>query len=426
MKPAFVFCVFPPETPPAAVMAGELAEFFARRGDAVTVIAPFPSRPQGRIYDGYRRSWRLDEIYQHARVRRVPCATIGRRRSGVRRILENVTFGFTSAVALALVPRPDVVVVEAWPVLASLMVLTVCAMRSVPSIYYIQDLYPEAMVSAGLIRADGLAAKALLLLDRLACRTASTNVVISPSMAAYVGVTRRVSADRVDVIPNWLDLSTMHPGNDGSQWRRAVGIGDSDFVALFAGTVGHASGAGVLTEVARLLADTPRIRIVCVGEGPLKQEIEAQERRERLTNLMLLPFQPRDRVAAMHAGADVCLLTTAPGMGVSSVPSKLITYLAMARPVIASVPAESDVARMIEDERLGWLVRPGNAQSLAGAIRRAAALPVGERRAMGARARRVAEERHSTQSAVERFSALFDALTNKRQEAPTTKSRAAV
>jgi colanic acid biosynthesis glycosyl transferase WcaI len=117
----------------------------------------------------------------------------------------------------------------------------------------------------------------------------------------------------------------------------------------------------------------------------------------------------------MHSAADVFLLPTAPGMGASSVPSKLITYLAMSRPVVACAIPGSELATAVEEEGVGWVVPPADALSFAVAIRHAKGLGAGPRADMGIVARRLAVSRHSTESAIERFSKLF-------QEAVTSTS----
>ena len=128
---------------------------------------------------------------------------------------------------------------------------------------------------------------------------------------------------------------------------------------------------------------------------------------------MLLPFQPRERVADMQSAADVMLLTTSAQMGTTSVPNKLITYLAVARPVICAVPADTDLARLVVERRLGVVVPPENPSALAVAIQalakdRAALLE------MGQRSRAVALERYSLQSAVASFDRLFEELRLER------------
>jgi colanic acid biosynthesis glycosyl transferase WcaI len=135
--------------------------------------------------------------------------------------------------------------------------------------------------------------------------------------------------------------------------------------------------------------------------------MEREIARRGLTNLVLLPFQPREKVADMQSAADAMLLTTSAEVGASSVPSKLITYLAVGKPVICAAPADTDIAALIRERQLGLVVPPEDPASLADAIRHMAALDAPERLEIGRRARAVALERYSLESALARFTRLF-------------------
>jgi colanic acid biosynthesis glycosyl transferase WcaI len=244
-------------------------------------------------------------------------------------------------------------------------------------------------------------------IDRWVCRRADCNVVISNGAAALLARSRRIPAAKLRVISDWLDLSSIAPTTDGPAWRKENGLADNELMFMFAGTMGYLSRVDLLVEVAEKLHAQDRIRLVCVGQGPLKPRMEEEIRRRGLKNLTLLPFQPREKVSDMQSAADVMLLTTSAQIGSTSVPSKLITYLAVAKPVICAVPEGTDVARLVQEKQLGLVVPPENPAALADAITHMSAIEHSARAAIGQRARAVALERYSLESAVVRFDALF-------------------
>lgn len=407
MKITFVAHVFPPEPDPTAVMANELVRGWEEAGHDVLVISPFPNRPGGEIYPGHRRRLFARATHSRSPHVRVPTWLIGRQRKGRDRVLENASFGAASAVAAALTRKPDLIVLESWPILAYLPVLAVAKARGVPVINYVQDVYPEAAIAGGIVRADSAAARVLHRLHSWVCSVSSQNVAISPGMADMLAATRGVPRERFTVIPNWLDLSAIRPHEGPSTWRAENGIGADEFVCMFAGTLGYASGADVLVEVAERLRDVQRIRIVCVGDGVHKAAMADAIERRGLHNLTLLPFQPRERVAEVQSQADVMLLTTSADMGLSSVPSKLVTYLAVGRPVICAAAPDTDIARLVDDERLGATCRPGDPESLAAAIRQLADCSAESRADMAARSRETAVRSYSREAALAAFERLF-------------------
>ena len=410
MRIALVSAVFPPEPEPSSVMAAELASAWARAGHEVVVISPIPNRPRGAVYPGFERRLWTRAAFEGAQSLRVRSWLIGERRRAVDRILENLTFGLGSAAALLLQSRPDVVVVESWPILATATVVAECALRGIPVINYIKDIFPEAATAAGFLRSPSRVTSALMALDRWVCHRAAVNVVISERAAAFFGRSRRLPPEKVVSIPDWLDLTAIAPTGGGPAWRRNVGLDVDARVFMFAGTMGHASRVDILVSVAEKLRHRDDIRLVCVGQGVLKSPMAAEIDRLGLKNLLLLPFQPREMVPDMQSAADAMLLTTSAEMGFSSVPNKLITYLAMGKPVICAAPPETDAAVLVRDHDLGFVVPPEEPSMLAEAIERMATLDPGRLADTGQRARSIAIERYSLPSALSRFERLFDAL----------------
>src|ERR1035437_398785 len=83
-------------------------------------------------------------------------------------------------------------------------------------------------------------------------------------------------------------------------------------------------------------------------------------------------------VPLLQSLGHVCLLPLRKGAGMSSIPSKLMAYMLSARPVLATVDAESDTASAISEAQCGWAGEPENVQGLAEAMRNVAAFPAPE------------------------------------------------
>lgn len=408
MRITFVVAVYPPESEPAAVMAGQLVRSLGRAGHVVTVVCPFPNRPTGRIYGGYRRRLWSHETNGTATMLRVWTWFIGARRRTFDRLLENVSLGVSAGLALLLLPRPDVVVVEVWPIFAQTVCALVCRLRGIPMVNYIQDVYPEAACAAGLLEETGRRAALLRDVDRWVSARAAANVVISPRMKDFLVERRKLPSERFHVVENWLDLDEIKPVPVDQAWRGGLGIGPQDFLCMYAGTLGLASGASVLVEAAARLEWNRGVWIVCIGEGVLRDVMSRQVAELGVSRMRMLPFFPRDAVSAVQSCADAMLLTVAPSVGVSSVPSKLITYLAVGKPVICAVPTASDIADLVSGECLGEVVPPGDAAALSHAILRVREMGEADRERMGQRSRRVALNRFSIDSALRRFNAILE------------------
>jgi colanic acid biosynthesis glycosyl transferase WcaI len=420
MNILFIVSVFPPEGEPSAVMAEELSCAWVQSGHRVTVVCPFPNRPHGVIHPGFKRTWRFKCIVNGIIVVRLWTWLIGRRRTRINRLLENLTFGFSSSIYVLLAKRPEVVVLETWPLIAQLCVLLVCLLRGIPLINYVKDLYPEVLSAAGILGEHSRLHRFLLGLDAFTSRRSTHTVAISDSVRHHVAKTRKV--DQLSVIRDWLNLDTIRPFPGQSRWRNEIGLRKEDFVFMYAGTIGHASKVDVLCEAARQTASASDIRIVCIGEGILKARMLEEQETFNLTNLLILPFQPRERVSEVLSSADVMLMLASRNLRFSSVPSKFITYLAAGKPMICSVDATSEIGMIVRENGLGFVVEPEDPRALANAMRTVSKLDRACLREMGARAREFAVNNYSLQRATKDFDRLFSSLEVLSQDWTSRKS----
>ena len=66
--------------------------------------------------------------------------------------------------------------------------------------------------------------------------------------------------------------------------------------------------------------------------------------------------------------ADISIVLTKKGFGLTSVPSKVLGYMAAARPVLAAIDKDSDTADLIRNADSGVIVQPENPQEITEAI----------------------------------------------------------
>jgi colanic acid biosynthesis glycosyl transferase WcaI len=357
---------FPPEHAPIGYMLKELAEELACQGHHVTVITGFPNHPGGVLFPGYTKSWRHEELLGNVRVVRTWLFT-SPARSFLSRVLTFLTFTVTSSLSVFRHPGPDLIFAVFQPLTLGLTLPVVAKLRGSRLVLNVQDLHPDALVTTGVLTNRGAIAL-LRRLETFGYRRARALVVICDGFRDHV-VRHGARSDRVAVIGNWIDTEAVAPGDRNNAVRSELGGTSDSFIALYAGTIGHASGAEVVVDAARLLHEEPAIRIAFVGDGPLVPILKTRAESFALRNLAFLPFQPRERLSLVQACCDVAIVSLRPGQGRLSIPSKVLGYMAAARAVIASVDEDSETARLIERAGCGVVVRPGDAQALAGAIR---------------------------------------------------------
>ncbi len=384
MRILIITYVYPPEHAPAGIMLAELAEDLARVGHQVTVLTGFPSHPSGPLFEGWKARWRRQEqtLGGFTLVRCMHSFVPRFRLAG--KMWYYFTFAISSFCVGLLLGRCDVLMAQSTPVFGGFTAIVLGKLRRAKIFYWIHDVHPESAINAGLMRRGALS-WAMKSVDTWICRRCSTVAVPTEEMRQVI-LDRGLRPDRVVIQRHWVDAGRIYPSPRHNDWRQRWGIGQDDFVALYAGTVGYISGASIIIEAARLLRQRESILFLFVGDGPLKADLQDQAMQHGLTNVRFLPFQPEADLNAMQAAADVGLVTLKPLSGSTSIPSKMYGYMSAGRAVIASVAPESSVARLIREGGCGWILPPADPEAVAVAIAYAASHP-DECRQRGDRAR---------------------------------------
>jgi glycosyltransferase involved in cell wall biosynthesis len=222
-----------------------------------------------------------------------------------------------------------------------------------------------------------------------------------PIMEREFGVPRR----KVTVIPNWAPLETLPVLPKDNDWSRAHGLQDC-FVYLYTGTLGMKHNPDLLLQLARQCRDHPRARVVVISEGIGADWLRARLEEDKVTNLLLLPYQPFRVLPQVLAAGDVLVAVLEEDAGVFSVPSKVLTYLCAARPLLLAVPAVNLAARIIREQQAGLTVPPSGTQEFLAAAARLMDEP-GTAAEMARRARAYAEEHFNIEAIAERFEKLL-------------------
>jgi colanic acid biosynthesis glycosyl transferase WcaI len=352
---------------PAAVMAQELAQGLVQNGDEVTVVTGYPNHPYGRLFPGYQMKWvSFENVDGYHLIR--GCHPVHPSSAHPIRALMLISKVLAYLIGVRYAPPPDVILsFELEPLIGPILTSFMARRFGAKSVNLIFDLYPDTLRNLYTVGSPGLWTAGYTL-EKLAYDISDRIVVLSEGFSRILISEKGVPPEKVACIPVWLDAQDITPMAKKNPWRQEMSIPEEKFVILHAGTIGAIAGAEVILEAAQRLSAQQDLLFLIVGDGAAKQDIQARAQSLVLDNVRFLPFQPRERLSELQATADVSLVTLLPGQGRASVPSKVIGYLAAARPVIASVDLDCDTSEMINKADCGVVVQPGDGQVLAETI----------------------------------------------------------
>ena len=370
---------------PESFRINDLAVALVERGHAVTVLTGMPNYPTGRFYPGYGPLRPAKEQRDGVRILRVPLLPRGLHRAW-QLALNYVSF--TLSASLLGPPRCrgsfDVLFVYApSPILIGIPALVLRRLKRVPLLFWVQDLWPESLSATGAVRSR-VVLRAVARLVRFIYRECDRVLVQSRGFVDRV-VAVGAEPARVRYLPNWAE-SLYEPVEleEDAPERREV---PSGFRVLFAGNIGAAQSFETILEAARRLRDLPDLHWVVVGDGHRKAWVAEQVRALGLErNVHLLGPRPVAVMPRYLALGDVLLVTLRRDpIFELTIPTKLQSYFACARPVLAALDGEG--ARVVEESGAGLTCPAEDPSALAEGVRRLHAMPAEAREALGRRGR---------------------------------------
>lgn len=400
---------FSPDLAPTGEVMTAIVEELAARGHRLHVVTALPWYKDHAVESAWRGApvQRAERPWgQVTRVHPFPTdkTNIPARAVGFA--------GFTvlgAVVAAASRPRPDVVLAMSPPLTLGAAGRAVATRFRVPFVFNIQDVFPDVAIKTGALKGERVirASKAL---EAWTYRHADAVTVLSDDLRANVEAKLPAEqAGKVRVIPNFIDTGRIAPGPKENDYRAELGLSGRT-VVMYAGNLGYSQPVELLVDAARLLADElPELAVVVNGGGSARPGLEA--RAADVDNVTFVDLQPKARLPEVLAAADVHVVLLRGGLAASSVPSKLYSILAAGRPLVASVDAGTEVARVVDEAGAGLVVPPDDAGALAAALRRLVVdHEEGER--LGAAGRAFVESWPSPAGIAQRYEALFEELVH--------------
>ena len=326
--------------------------------------------------------------------------------SYVKRVLDERAYGRLLAREIGAW-RPEVMLGGTSATDVQAAALAACRPLGIGFVFWAQDLNAIAidrLLRRRLPLIGALAGRYYLALERRLMRQSDAVVAISDDFLPIFDAWG-LSRDRIHVIENWAPLDGLPYRPRDNAWAREHGLSDK-LVFLYSGTLGLKHNPDLLLRLARRFAKRADIRVVVVSEGLGADWL--RERAAEAPNLLLLPYQPFERLAEVTASADVLLAILEPDAGSFSVPSKVLTYLCAGRPILGAIPAENLAARVIARARAGATVPPDRADAFVAEAERLAA-SVEARKTLGNNALDYAHKTFDIRAIGDRFEAILAA-----------------
>lgn len=270
------------------------------------------------------------------------------------------------SIRVAMSEDYDLLFATSTPLTAAIPGIVARWLRRKPFVFEVRDLWPELPRAMGVIT-NPVILFLLTVLEWAAYKSAHQLIALSPGIQQGIEKYRKDKSNII-MIPNGCDIDIF--GKQETQTWYPDGVSPTDFNAVFTGTHGMANGLDAVINVAQVLKKKQRedIKLVLIGDGKLKPELQSAAKEKALTNIIFLPPVDKEKLSGLMKSADVGmqLLANVPAFYYGTSPNKFFDYLASGLPVLTNYPGW--VADMINENKCGVSVVADNPEQFAQAL----------------------------------------------------------
>jgi glycosyltransferase involved in cell wall biosynthesis len=379
----------------------------------VTVVTGFPNHPTGILRAEDRgKLWATEQINGIRVLRNWLYATPNE--GIVKKTLGHLTFMVTAVLfGLPRLGKIDVLIASSPTFFPIISAWIISLIKRIPFVFEVRDLWPAVFVDLGVLKNPWLI-KILEMVEMFLYRRAALVVTVTESFRDTL-IKRGIPGDKIVTVTNGADIELFQPDGNGNHPRQEIrqeyGL-ENKFTVMYLGAHGISHSLETVVRAAEILRDETGICFLLVGEGAEKNKLVELKQQLNLTNLMMLPGQPKARVPGFYQAADVCLvmLRDVP-LFTTFIPSKMFEIMAAARPIIGAVKGESE--EILERSGNAFMIEQENPASLAAAVRQLLSDPV-RCEQMAAKGRDFVIKNYSRESLAEKYMKALVSTLQKR------------
>ena len=253
----------------------------------------------------------------------------------------------------------DYVLTESPPLFLGISGFFISKLKGAKWIFNVADLWPESAVHLGVLD-EGLFLKLAEMLEAFCYRHAW--MVTGQSESILESIHSRFPEIRTYHLSNGVNCEKFNSLIMGNNHRND--LADEDEIIIFYGGLhGLAQGLDQILYAAKEVPEC--VRFIFLGDGPEKEYLINLANGMELLNIEFLDPVSKNEMPGILASVDICLVPLKKAIP-GAVPSKLYEAMASSKPVI--MIAEGEAKEIVERNKCGIVVSPGDIQGIVDAI----------------------------------------------------------
>ncbi len=352
--------IFSPDGVSTAYLYNDIALRLQERGYEVVVLTTTPHFnivPEQVEKQPMRwKVWGLCKVskYHGMTVLHVPQRKF---KSTLLRLLGFVYWHIVSFFVGLTIKHVDLILSPSPPLTVGWMNLGLAKLKGCKIVYNVQEIYPDILKLKG-----GLTLRFLRWMEHRVYNGSDAVTTIDKVFHDTI-VDRFEDRSKLHIIPNFVDTDLYHQISVQEfnslkvqgKWDEKLFPNTDSIKLLYAGNIGHAQSWEPLVELADRTRDL-NVEYIVIGEGAKRGYLMDEAERRKLTNLRILPYQPRQLMPAILSYSDVSFIFMAPEMDGDGFPSKVYTIMACERPMLILSGENTPIVNFLDGKVCAKLV----------------------------------------------------------------------
>lgn len=252
--------------------------------------------------------------------------------------------------------RFDMILFESPPVTNAGLIAWAKKKFKCPAYLMLKDIFPQNAVDLEIIKRNGLLYHYFKWKERNLYRAADYIGCMSPANKRYIIEHNSwLDPDKVELFPNTKRLN-CDIESDRYTIRKRFGIHEEAYVFLFGGNMGKPQYVDLLCDAIKACKDEKGIFFLFVGRGTDRYKLAQTIKENDIRNALLIENLPRDEYEQIAKEIDVGMIVLDPRFTIPNYPSRILSYMEYAKPVLAATDKITDIKDLINEAQCGeWV-----------------------------------------------------------------------
>jgi hypothetical protein len=236
----------------------------------------------------------------------------------------------------------------------------------------LKDIFPQNAVDLCIIKKNGLIFRYFAKKEKELYKLADYIGCMSLANKDYLlSHNPWLNPEKVEIFPNTKKLADNIKAN-GFPLREKYGIPKEACVFLFGGNMGRPQCIDLLCEAVKECKEKAEIYFLFIGRGTDRYKLEQTIEENAVNNSIVIENLPRCEYEQVIKECDVGLIVLDPRFTIPNYPSRILSYMEYAKPVLAATDNVTDIKELIEQAQCGEWIWSGDRDGFVSIIRKMA------------------------------------------------------